>query len=44
VKTPIKAGVMYPFKGRSRPRRAAARRMKLAFDQRGNRIAGRECC
>ena len=42
AKTPIKVGVMYPFKG---PFAVLGELqlvgMKLAFDQRGNRIAGR---
>ncbi|HKQ66352.1 MAG TPA: ABC transporter substrate-binding protein, partial [Methylomirabilota bacterium] len=43
AKTPIKVGVLYPFKG---PFAVLGELqlvgMKLAFDQRGNRIAGRE--
>jgi len=43
AKTPIKVGVMYPFKG---PFAVLGELqlvgMRLAFDQRGNRIAGRE--
>src|SRR5262249_56527742 len=43
AKPPIKVGVMYPFKG---PFAVLGELqlvgMKLAFDQRGNRIAGRE--